>query len=101
MLSTMLLPEMEQEQGLLQDQLKQHQLAADPAAAQVMIVLCVGAGRGSTSRGHRSCCVITHVWSAHARRLCIPLLNAHLSSSWNGGLLKNLTADRTGHTSFH
>lgn len=37
MLSTMLLPEMEQEQGRLQDQLKQHQLAADPAAAQVMI----------------------------------------------------------------
>ena len=37
MLSTMLLPEMEQEQGLLQEQLKQHQLAADPAAAQVMI----------------------------------------------------------------
>eukprot|EP00891_Asterochloris_glomerata_P008511 jgi/Astpho2/8511/Aster-x1523 len=34
MLSTMLLPEMEQEQGRLQDQLKQHQLAADPAAAQ-------------------------------------------------------------------
>ena len=40
MLSTMLLPDMEQEQGLLQDQLKQHQLAADPAAAQVVIV-CV------------------------------------------------------------